>query len=117
MKILYLSYFAAPQIFDKICAANLDPSVARQNYDEVLIRNLLSSEHISFDDIEIISYLPYDNQLGKVPDEDVYLGKKISYVWTKRKNPITIIKAVQRVRKLVNIWLKKTSGEKRIILT
>lgn len=117
MKILYLSYFAAPKIFDEICEAKLEPSVARQNYDEVLIKNLLSNESISTDDIEIISYLPYTDTLGKVPNEDVYLGKKLSYVWTKRKDIITIIKATKKVKKLVDEWLRKTEGENRIILT
>ena len=99
MKILYLSYFAASKTFDKICEAKLDPSVARQNYDEVLIKNLLSNESISADDIEIVSYLPYSDEMGEVPNEDVYLGKKLSYVWTKRKDIITIIKATKKVKK------------------
>ena len=117
MKVLYLSYFAEPTTFEKICEAGLDPSVARQNYDEALLKNLLSGEILPQEDVEIVSYLPYNSQLGEVPLEEEYLGKKLSYVWTKRSNPFTILKAMKRVKKLVNAWIKRTEGEERIILT
>lgn len=117
MKILYLSYFAKPNTFDRLCEAGLEPSVARQNYDEALLKNLLSGKMISQENIEVISYLPYSDSLGNVPETEDYLGKKLSYVWTKRNNIFNIISAMKRIKKLVNDWLKATQGEERIILT
>ena len=69
MKVLYLSYFAEPNTFERICNANLDPSVARQNYDEALLKNLLSGEIIPQENVEVVSYLPYNESLGDVPNE------------------------------------------------
>lgn len=117
MKILYLSYFSSPKIFEKICEANLDPSVARQKFDLMLLENLLSNEILPSSDVEIVSYLPYNEKLGEVESTDEFLDKKINYVWAKRSGIFSILKAMKSVKKLVNDWLKRTEGEERIILT
>ena len=116
MKILYLSYFSSPEVFQKISDAGLCPSEARQNYEAALIKNLLADPERARD-LTVVSYLPYCKALGKVPSEDEYLGKRLHYVWTRRNSPFDILKAMRRVKKLVKNWLKETAGEQRIILT
>ena len=116
MKILYLSYFSSPEIFTKICHAGLSPSEARQNYETAFLNHLLTDKEEA-ENLTIISYLPYHKTLGEVPYEDLYLGKKIDYVWTSRNRIFDILKAMRRVKKLVKAWLKETEGEERIILT
>ena len=116
MKLLYLSYFADPKTFDNICKAGLSPSEARQSYDTALINNLLQYDRAELD-LEIISYLPYNDTLGEVPTEGIYGEQKISYVWTTRSNITHMIKAMRKVKRLVKDWLRRTAGEERIILT
>lgn len=117
MKILYLSYFAAPELFSQLCEAKLDMSVARQNYDICMLNNLLSGELIDPDDLEIVSYLPYNQAVHQKPEKGTYRGKEISYIWTRRENPVTILQAMHQVKKKIQEWLKKTEGEKRVLLT
>ncbi len=116
MKILYLSYFCHPELFEILCELGLDPSVARQKYDTCLIGQLLANSDIGADNLEVISYLPSNSKTPKISSGS-YKNKKIQYVWCSRKNVFSMFKAMKQIKKQVKQWLDRTEGEERIILT
>lgn len=116
MKILYLSYLTDADTFDKVFAGGLEPSVARQKFEITFIESLLGNPDTKSEDINIVSFVPYnENVLERVSESEIK-GKKINYIWWSRGIK-SFITAVCNVQKVVRDWYRETNGEKRVILT
>lgn len=116
MKILYLSYLTDANIFDSIFKAGLEPSVARQKFETVLMNSLLQNQSINSEDITIISCVPYNNKVLERPIEAKFKGNRIRYIWWGR-GITSFATAILEVQKKIHEWYQQTNGQERIIFT
>lgn len=117
--ILYLGYFSHNEIFQRLCNEGLDLSVARQKFDECFIKHLSDMKEARGLDLDIISYLPQGRKTDLTVNcgFDEYLGNPIKYVFSSRSNPLSMCNAVIKTYCYLREWIKKTNGEKRVVLT
>lgn len=116
MNILYLGYFCNENLFNELVEAGSKSSHARQQFEKNLLDGLMQG--MTNDKLEIISYLPKIGRIRKIAGcgED-YKGIQIKYLWCNKKNLGSIIKAGYKNKCFIKRWLKRTRGDKQIILT
>jgi len=114
MKILYLSYATDQKTFDAVEQAGLEPSVARHRFETAMLEQLLSLREQEGFDVELVSCVPYNEQLKDRPAEGQLFGEKVRYIWWENKR---MIAGIRQVWQAVKDWRKRTKGEPRVILT
>lgn len=115
-KLLYVGYLTEDNIFDEIVRAGLKPSVARQRFESAFIEMLLNNQQFCCENFEIVSCVPYNDQIKVRPNCGEFHTNKIKYIWWE-KNIISFLIGFFSVYRHVNDWYKRTKDDNRVILT